>query len=79
MTWAQLGIHEKPCGFLNVCGYYNPLLHFLHHAFDEQFIKADYRPLIMIEDDPKTLFKKFASYNPPKIDKAEWALSLKNG
>ncbi len=78
LTWAQLGIHEKPCGFLNVCGYYDPILMFLSHAIDEQFIKAEYQSLILIEEEPETLLAKFESYTPVKVDKAAWALGLEN-
>ena len=39
VTWAQLGIHEKRCGILNVAGYYDGLLGFLHHAVKQGFVK----------------------------------------
>ena len=41
LTWGQLGLHGKPCGLLNVDGYFDPLLTFLRHAFDEQFVRTE--------------------------------------
>ena len=55
ITWTQLGIHTKPCGFLNVKGYYDPLLGFLDHAVKEGFIKSSARDAIRICDDPAEL------------------------
>ena len=78
-TWAQLGIHEKPCGLLNVCGYYDSILSFINLAIEEQFIKAEYRGIVEIEEDPAVLLCKFEHYIPVRVDKAEWALGLKNG
>ena len=43
LTWAQLGLHAKPCGLLNVAQYYSKLLEFLDHAVDEQFMRPEYR------------------------------------
>src|SRR6185295_5632911 len=45
LTWAQLGIHKKPCGCLNTLGYYDPLLALLDHATAEQFLKPEHRSL----------------------------------
>ncbi len=77
-TWAQLGIHEKPCGLLNVCGYYDPILSFINRAIEEQFIKAEYRGIVEIEEQPTTLLRKFENFRPVKFDKAKWALGLKD-
>ena len=76
LTWAQLGLHHKPCGFLNVCGYYDKLIAFLDHTVGQQFVKAEYRAMVLIDKDPEELLKKFATYQPPKIDKAAWILAL---
>ena len=78
-TWAQLGVHEKPCGLLNVCGYYDPILSFIERAIEEEFIKAEYRGIVEIEKDPSELLRKFENYQPIRVDKAQWALGLKNG
>ena len=55
LTWLQLGIHSKPCGLLNVDGYYDKLLEFLDHAVDEQFIHKPHRALILASDQPGAL------------------------
>lgn len=69
-TWAQLGIHRKPCGMLNVAGYFDPLIQFLDHAAAEQFISATHRSILCVESDPETLLNCFASYQPPAV--AKW-------
>ena len=68
-TWAQLGIHAKPCGLLNVAGYYDALTTFLDHAAAEQFLKPDQRSLLMVEQQPQALLDRFASYQPPSVRK----------
>lgn len=69
LTWAQLGFHDKPCGLLNVKGYYNHLGAFLEHAMLERFVREEYRPMMMIESQPAVLLDRFASYQPPKVKK----------
>jgi uncharacterized protein (TIGR00730 family) len=69
LTWAQLRMHPKPCGFLNTCQFYRRLLEFLDHAVDEQLLKKEYLSMIIVEDDPETLLEKFEVYHPPTIDK----------
>jgi len=78
ITWAQLGIHKKPCGFLNVCGYYDKIIEFVDHAVQEQFIGPAGRQLVLVDDDPAALLKKFRGYQPPTVDKAAWALAMAN-
>ena len=70
LTWAQLGMHAKPCGLLNVAGYYDHLDAFLHHAMDQQFVRAEYRPMVMIENRPEHLLDRFAAYRAPRV--AKW-------
>ena len=76
VTWAQLGIHPKPCGLLNVEQYYDRLLDFLDHSVEEKFVELEHRSMILVDEKPKGLLKKFETYLPPKIDKAKWALKL---
>jgi uncharacterized protein (TIGR00730 family) len=76
LTWAQLGIHRKPCGLLNVCGYYEAIIAFLDHAVDQAFIDAKYRASVLIAEQPDVLLEQFAAYRPPQADKAAWALRL---
>jgi uncharacterized protein (TIGR00730 family) len=76
LTWAQLGMHHKPCGFLNVSGYYDQLIGFLDHAVDQQFLRTEYRAMVLLDEDAEGLLAKFAAYQPPEIDKAAWILQL---
>lgn len=78
LTWTQLGIHAKPCGLLNVSGYFNKLVDFLDEAQDQLFIRPEHRSMILVEDDPVALLDRFESYEQPVVDKAEWILSLSN-
>ena len=75
ITWAQLGIQKKPCGILNVGGYYDKLLEFIDHMIDHEFVKSDYRELIKIDDTPEGLIEQFNAYTPVTVDKAKWVLS----
>jgi uncharacterized protein (TIGR00730 family) len=76
-TWAQLGIHAKPCGLLNVAGYFDALTSFLDHAAAEQFVKQAHRSLLMVEQEPEALLNRFTSYAPPAIEK--WVGKAKLG
>ena len=58
LTWAQLGIHAKPCGLLNVAGYFDPLLAFLERAVEEGFLHAEHRALVVQETDPARLVEQ---------------------
>lgn len=78
LTWAQLGMHGKPCGLLNTCHYYDHLVAFLHHTVDELFIEPDHIGMIQIDDDPNALLDKFGVYQPPQVSKAAWALKMTN-
>jgi uncharacterized protein (TIGR00730 family) len=66
-TWAQLGFHRKPCGLLNVAGYYDGLAAFLDHAAGEQFVSDDQRRMLVVESAPAALLDRFASYAPPAL------------
>src|SRR3989339_780939 len=68
-TWAQLGIHAKPCGLLNVAGYFDALTRFLDHATAGAFLKPPHRALLIVEQQPQALLDRFASYQPPSIRK----------
>jgi len=69
LTWAQLGLHAKPCGLLNVAHYYDKLVEFLKHAVGEQFIKKKHHALLLIDKDPTLLLAKFESFQAPKLEK----------
>jgi hypothetical protein len=68
-TWAQLGLHQKPLGFLDVEGFYAPLMQFLDRTVKEQFVKEPHRAIAMIDADPEALLKKFDSWRPPRVEK----------
>ena len=66
-TWLQLGIHLKPVGLLNVGGYYDPLLHFLDHMRNEEFLSPAHRALLAVDPEPESLLDRLAasSHSPP--------------
>ena len=68
-TWAQLGMHTKPCGLLNVAGYFDPLLEFLDHAVEEKFVREAHRAMVIVESDAEKLLERFESYEPPRVVK----------
>lgn len=65
LTWAQLGIHDKPCGLLNICGYYEKLIAMLDHAVSQRFISDIDRKRLLVDEDPEKLLKKFEEYQSP--------------
>src|SRR5262250_2875691 len=69
ITWAQLGLHRKACGLLNVDGYYDPLLKLFDHAVTEGFLRAANRRLVIEETDPDRLLEALANYTPPPTEK----------
>lgn len=68
-TWAQLGMHDKPCGLLNVEGYFDPLLAFLDRAVAEKFVRDVHRSMVIVESDPVALLARFEAYEPPRVVK----------
>jgi uncharacterized protein (TIGR00730 family) len=69
LTWGQLGLHRKPCGLLNVRGYFDGLLAFIDHSIDERFVTRENRAMIQIADTPERLLSLFAGYSPPLVQK----------
>jgi uncharacterized protein (TIGR00730 family) len=69
LTWSQLGYHTKPCGFLNVCGYFDRLMAFLDHTFAQQFVRQEHRQMVLVDDTVNGLLKQFETYEAPKIEK----------
>ncbi len=75
-TWAQLGLHRKPCALLNVEGYYDAIADFLAHAVAERFLREETHELLMVETDPAALVERLHNFEPraavPKwIDREE--------
>lgn len=68
-TWAQLGSHQKPLGFLNVAGFYDQFLSFLDHQRDEGFVKPDMRSMALVEETPAALLNALLAYEPPSTGK----------
>lgn len=69
VTWAQLGIHAKPCGLLNVAGYYDRLTAFLDHAVAEGFVKVELRDMLVVEERPEAMLERFRAYRSPVVEK----------
>ena len=69
VTWAQLGLHAKPCGILNVLGYYSPLLAMFDHAVEERFLKAENRGLVLARDSVTELMGALEEWSPVRVEK----------
>jgi uncharacterized protein (TIGR00730 family) len=69
ITWAQLRFHDKPCGLLNVEGYFDHLLKFLDHANAEGFLRAENRRMLLHDATAVGLVQQFERYAAPKVDK----------
>lgn len=69
LTWAQLGLHQKPQGLLNVEGYYDPLLRLFDQAVTEQFLKPELRFLVLEASESEHLLDLMANYKPQIVDK----------
>jgi uncharacterized protein (TIGR00730 family) len=69
VTWAQLGLHTKPCGILNVLGYYSPLLAMFDHAVEERFLKPQNRALVLARESPSELLQALEEWRPVPVEK----------
>jgi uncharacterized protein (TIGR00730 family) len=76
LTWAQLGLHQKPIGLVNVCQFYTKLLDFLDQAVEEGFLAHEHRATLLVEDNPERLLTRLQTFRPPRIDKTDWALGM---
>ena len=65
VTWSQLGIHAKPCGLLNVRGYYAPLVSVLEQAVAQGFLDPAHRELMLVEADPEVLLVQLERWRGP--------------
>ena len=63
-TWGRLGLHAKPCGLLDVCGYFAHLIQFLDHAVKERFLRQENRDLLLWAPEPTTLLDFSRSIGP---------------
>ena len=69
LTWAQLGLHQKPIGLYNINGFYNPLLSQLDLMVDEGFLKPQNRSIVLSEIDPEKLVQSLISHKPVSVPK----------
>jgi uncharacterized protein (TIGR00730 family) len=67
ITWAQLGIHQKPIGVLNTSGFYDPLIEMLDHMIAAGFIKPAHRELFLVENEPAQLLDRLAHHVMPEL------------
>lgn len=65
LTWAQIGLHRRPVGVLNVQGYFDPLLGLIEHVRRNGFIYAEHRGLLLCEAEPERLLERMETYRPP--------------
>ncbi|MFP7277901.1 TIGR00730 family Rossman fold protein [Exiguobacterium indicum] len=66
-TWAQLGLHEKPCGVLNIEGYYDPLIALFDTMERQGFLIPEHRAMLIVESNPDRLLERFATYEAPHV------------
>lgn len=69
LTWGQLKFHAKPCGLLNVNGYFDDLLRYLDRATASGFLRPQHRAMLLVADKPSGLLHQFAQYVSPTGDK----------
>jgi uncharacterized protein (TIGR00730 family) len=69
LTWAQLGLHARPVGLLDVGGYYEPLVAFFDRAVTAGFLRPEHRALLAVERDPAALLARFDAWTPPVVER----------
>ena len=69
VTWGQLRFHDKPCGLLNVDGFFDHLLAYLDHANSEGFLRQENRGMLLVDPDPVELIRQFERYTAPHVEK----------
>lgn len=68
-TWTQLGIQNKPCGILNVRGYFDSLIALLNHSVEQRFLRREHRELLVVDSEPESLLNQLMSWEPVVVDK----------
>jgi uncharacterized protein (TIGR00730 family) len=66
-TWAQLGLHRKPCGLLDVEDYFAGIVRFLDHAVEERFLPEQHRSMLIVDHDPRALLDRVRGYEPSAV------------
>jgi uncharacterized protein (TIGR00730 family) len=69
LTWAQLGLHEKPCGALDVAGYFTPLVAYFDNAVAEGLLRPEHRAMFLVDRDPARLLDAFTTWQAPAVSK----------
>jgi uncharacterized protein (TIGR00730 family) len=69
LTWTQLGYHSKPCGLLNVSGFFDRLADYLDHAVAEGFLTREHRDMLVVADDPDLMIERLRSARLPQTSK----------
>ncbi len=69
LTWAQLGLHAKPCGLINVNGYFDQLLSFLDSTVAKGFMRLEHRRMLLVADEPCGLLDQMKTYQSPIVEK----------
>jgi hypothetical protein len=69
VTWTQLGLHRKPCGLLNIDGFYDQFLAFFDHAVEEKFIKPRNRRIVLSDSVPESLVDRLLAHEAPPTEK----------
>lgn len=72
ITWAQLGLHHKPCAFLNVDGYYDSIVALFDGAVSSELIQPVYRHMVLFGHQPESLLERMFAYEPPKVEQVLW-------
>ena len=66
-TWGQIGLHQKPCGLLNIQHYYDPLISLFDHIIEQNFLQEKFRSMIIMEEKPDILIDRFLHYVAPTV------------
>ena len=69
LTWSQLGLHQKPCGVLDVDGFFEPLLAFFDRAVEEGFVPPAHRSIVLCDRTPEGLLDRLAAWVPTAVPK----------
>ena len=69
LTWAQLGLHARPVGLLDVAGFWAPIVAFVDHAVQEGFVRPENRQLLTVAADPAALLDRFEAWKPVAVER----------
>ncbi len=69
ITWSQLSLHQKPCGLLNIAGYWDPMVRMFDHAVEEGFLKPQNRNIVLVDADFEKLLSKMLDWKPSREEK----------